>query len=186
MFRKGLTARYCCILLCLLTLGAESVHAQSKEYKIKAAFLLNFTQFVEWPAAAFSGPGAPLCIGVLGDDPFGGALEDTVRDESIHDHKLTVRRARRVEDLTGCQMVFVSKSENNRVPEILAKIDSHPVVTVSEVAGFAKQGGMINFYRDQNKVRFEINPSSARQSGLQISSQLLGLGKIVESPGVNK
>ncbi len=167
-------------------MAAEPARAQTKEYQVKAAFLLNFTQFVQWPAAAFSGPDAPLCIGILGDDPFGPALEETVRGESIQDHKLAVRHGQKIEDLTDCQMVFVSKSENGRVPEILAKIDSHPVVTVSEVAGFAKRGGTINFYRDQNKVRFEINPASARQSGLKISSQLLGLGKIIESPGDNK
>jgi hypothetical protein len=174
------------LFFCLLALAPQSARAQTKEYQIKAAFLLNFIQFVEWPAAAFSGSNAPLCIGVLGDDPFGNALEETVRGESVRDHKLSIRRAQRVEDLTECKMVFVSKSENKRVPEILAKIDSHPVVTVSEVEGFARQGGTINFYHEQNKVRFEINPASARQSGVKISSQLLGLGKIVESPPGNK
>jgi hypothetical protein len=186
MFRKRQIGRWFCLLLCLPALTASPAAAQSKEYQIKAAFLLNFTQFVQWPAAAFAGAAAPLCIGVLGDDPFGAALEETVRGESIQDHKLTVRRAQKLEDLADCQLVFVSKSENGRVPEILAKIDSHPVVTVSEVAGFAKQGGTINFYREQNKVRFEINPAAARQSGLKISSQLLALGKIVESTAPTK
>ena len=167
---------------CLLLLRSRPAR-QSKEYQIKAAFLLNFTQFVEWPAAAFSGPDAPLCIGVLGDDPFGSALEETVRDEKVRNHKLTVRRAQRVEELTGCQMVFVSKSENKHVPEILAKLDSHPVVIVGDVEGFARQGGTINFYLDQNKVRFEINAQAAKQNGLKISSQLLALGKIVDSSG---
>jgi hypothetical protein len=181
MFRKDPMGCYYCLLLFLLTMPSRPACAQAREYQIKAAFLFNFTQFVEWPAAAFSGPGAPLCIGVLGDDPFGAALEDTVRGESIQNHKLSIRRGQRVEDLTDCQMVFVSKSENDRVPRILAKIDSRPVVTVSELTGFAQQGGTINFYREQNKVRFEINLASARQSGLKISSQLLGLGRIVET-----
>lgn len=172
-------SRWFC-LVCLLTHTAQPARAETKEYQIKAAFLLNFAQFVEWPESAFSGTDAPLCIGVLGDDPFGPALEEVLRGESIRNHKLTLRRSNRIEDLANCQMVFVSPSENKRVQEILAKLDSHPVVTVSEIAGFAKQGGMINFYSEQNKVRFEINPVSAVKSGLKISSQLLRLGKIVE------
>jgi len=181
MFRNDPIGRWFCFLLCALSLAAEPARAQTKEYQVKAAFLLNFTQFVQWPAASFPSPSAPLCIGVLGEDPFGAALDEVIRGESIQDHKLTVRRARRIEDLTDCQMVFISKSENDQMPEILGKINSHPVVTVSEVAGFAKEGGIINFYRDQNKVRFEINPDAARQNGVKISSQLLQLGKIVES-----
>ena len=154
--------------------------AQTKEYQVKAAFLLNFAQFVEWPHAAFSGRDVPLCIGVLGDDPFGPALEQILNGESIGNHKLTIRRAKRIEELTSCQIVFVCSSEHNRIQEILAKLDFHPVVTVSEVADFAKQGGTINFYREQNKVRFEISTASALKSGVKISSQLLRLGKIVE------
>lgn len=180
MSGKNIIYRWCRLLLILPALGGTSSLAQSKEYQIKAAFLLNFTQFVNWPAAAFTSSNAPLCIGVLGDDPFGSALENTVRGESIQDHRLSIRRGRRVEDLADCQMVFVSGSEHKHLKEILAKIDSRPVVTVGDMAGFAKDGGTIGFYREENKVRFEINPQAARQSGLRISSQLLGLGKIVE------
>jgi len=186
MLGKFKIYHWCWLLVCMPAIAEQSARAQSREYQIKAAFLLNFTQFVRWPATAFPGPASPLCIGVLGDDPFGSALEDTIRGESIQDHKICVRRARRVEDLVDCQVVFVSSSERGHVPEILAKINSRPVVTVGDVAGFARQGGTIDFYREQNKVRFEINPVSARQCGLKISSQLLGLGKIVETPVVNK
>jgi hypothetical protein len=178
MWEKKFISRWWGLLSCLLVLSATAARAQTKEYQVKAAFLLNFAEFIQWPASAFAAPDAPLCIGVLGDDPFGAALEETVRDEHIQAHKLIVRRARRVQDLDGCQMVFVSKSER-RVPDLLAKMDSQPVVTVGDTEGFARRGGTINFYLDQNKVRFEINPGSARQKGLKISSQLLALGKIV-------
>ena len=179
--RTPLAAR---IWLCfaLLALAPWPARAESREYEIKAAFLINFIQFVVWPTNAFTNEEAPFCVGVIGEDPFGSALDQTVQGETVNHHKIVVKRWQRVEDCKDCQLVFVSKSENKRVPEILAKIDSHPVATVSEVAGFAKQGGMINFYREQNKVRFEINPASAEKSGLKISSQLLRLGKIVESP----
>lgn len=180
MFKRFSSGRLSWWFLCALALAQPKLQAQTKEYQVKAAFLLNFAQFVEWPASAFSGSDAPLCIGVLGEDPFGPALEQTMQGEKIRDHKLTIRRAQRVEDLAGCQLVFVSKSEQSHLAEILSKIDSRPVVTVSEMPGFAREGGTINFYQDQNKVRFEINPASARPSGLKISSQLLGLGKIIE------
>ena len=173
--------RWSCWFAVWLVLLPSAARAQKKEYQVKAAFLLNFAQFVDWPEAAFAEKDAPLCIGVLGDDPFGPALDEAVDGESIRNHKLTVRRARRIEDLTNCQLVFVSTSEKKGVQDILAKFHSHPVVTVSEAAGFAEQGGTINFYREQNRVRFEINAGSALESGLKISSQLLRLGKIVET-----
>jgi hypothetical protein len=180
MFERFPFGRWSCLFCVWLVLIPCEARAQTKEYQVKAAFLLNFAQFVEWPEAAFSGSDAPLCIGILGDDPFGPAVEQVLNGESIGNHKLTIKRAQRIEDLTNCQMVFVCKSENKRVQETLDKVGSHPVVTVSEVPGFAEQGGTINFYREQNKVRFEINAASALKSGLKISSQLLRLGKIVE------
>jgi YfiR/HmsC-like len=167
-------------LLCLLAFAPWNAQAQTKEYQIKAAFLFNFAQFVEWPANAFASTNAPFCIGVLGDDPFGAALDETVQGETIDNRKIIVRRARQAGDLKNCQMIFVSKSEKKHVAEILSEMDSKPILTVSEVDGFARQGGIINFYLDGTKVRFEIDPSAARSDGLKISSQLLSLGKIVQ------
>ena len=156
-------------------------HAQeSKEYQLKAAFLFNFVQFVKWPPDSFTNDDAPFCIGILGDDPFGAALEETIRGETIDNHRMTVARARRMEDLKDCQMIFVSRSEEGRVGEILSQIGTRPILTVSEVGSFAQDGGDIDFYLSEGKVRFEINPQSAQRCGLRISSQLLSLGKIVK------
>ena len=157
--------------------AAESVTA--REYQIKAVFLFNFAQFVEWPAEAFASKEAPLCFGVLGDDPFGVALESVVRGESVRGRELIVRRARRAEELKGCQLLFISRSERARLDEILAELEGAPVLTVSEVEGFGRRGGVINFYLEENRVRFEINPEAAEEDGLRISSELLNLGKIV-------
>ncbi len=151
----------------------------SREYQLKAAFLFNFAQFVKWPPASFNRDGAPFTIGILGEDPFGAALEETIRGETIDHHPLTVVRGRRIEELKDCQMIFVSRSEEGHVEEILSQIDSRPILTVSEVDSFARNGGDIDFYLAEGKVRFEINPQSAQRSGLKISSQLLNLGKIV-------
>ncbi len=181
MFARFPFCRWSCLFAFCLALTPWLAAAQTKEYQVKAAFLLNFTQFVSWPQTAFANSNAPLVIGVLGDDPFGTALEQTLGDESLQAHKISIKRSRHIEDLEDCQLLFVSNSENARVGEILAKLGGRPALTVSDIAGFARHGGVINFYRADNKLRFEINPEAARQGGLQISSQLLELGKIVES-----
>jgi hypothetical protein len=177
------------VLRFLLCLGAGALAfapwvapaqlAVSKEYQVKAAFLFNFVQFVQWPPGAFTNSNTPICIGVLGEDPFGMALEETVRGETVQNRRLVVQRSSRLESLKDCHLVFISKSETERVPEILGDLDSAPVLTVSETQGFAQRGGIISLYLAGNKVRFEINAAVARRKGLKISSELLSLGKII-------
>jgi hypothetical protein len=181
------------ILVCLaggaLAFAPREAPAQlavSREYQVKAAFLFNFVQFVEWPTRAFTNSEAPICIGVLGEDPFASALEETVRGETVQNRKLIVQHSNRVEPLKDCQLVFISKSETDRVPGILDELDPEPVLTVSETQGFAQRGGIINLYLAGNKVRFEINPAAARHKGLKISSELLSLGKIIEAAPVRE
>jgi len=176
---RGLLRAWSLVLLALAVLGLGSARGESKEYQLKAAFLFNFAQFVQWPATAFAGSDAPFCIGILGEDPFGDVLEDTVQGETINHHKLVVHRSRRSEDLMDCQLVFVCKSEAGRVGDILSQLDSKPILTVGDMDGFSGSGGAIDFYLQGNKVRFEINPGAAQRNGLRISSQLLSLGKIV-------
>ncbi len=175
------TVQWCLLALGLLVLGSRPARAETREYQIKAAFLVNFMQFVTWPSNAFTNADAPFCIGVLGEDPFGAALDQTVQGETVDHHKIMIQRARRIEDCKDCQMIFVSRSEEKNLPVILAKLDSGPILTVSETRDFARQGGIINFYLEEKKVRFEINPAVAQRANLKISAQLLSLGKIVEA-----
>jgi len=153
----------------------------AKEYQIKAACLLNFVQFIEWPAAAFPKPEAPIVIGVLGDDPFGNVLEHTFQDESVQSRMLVVKRSRQLDELKGCHVLFVCKSERPHLSEILANLGEASVVTVSEMDEFARTGGIINFYIDGGKIRFEVNADSAQRKGLKIGSQLLKRARIVGS-----
>ncbi len=184
--KKVFTARHViqCVLVgavCMLPwpgmAGAQAV--VSREYQLKAIFLFNFAQFAEWPATAFAAPDTPLSICVLGDDPFGPALQEAVAGEVIGNRRLEAQHSSRVEDLLNCQMLFISKSEQAHIGEILAQLDPLAVLTVSEVEGFAGRGGTINFYLDENKVRFEINPDAARNRGIKLNAQLLSLGRIV-------
>jgi hypothetical protein len=172
--------RWCCLGLGLVAFGCWPARAESREYQIKAAFLVNFMQFVTWPPNSFTNADAAFRIAVLGEDPFGAALDQTVQGETVNHHKIVVQRARRIEDCKDCQMIFVSRSEEKNLPIILAKLDSGPVLTVSETRDFARRGGIINFYLEGKKVRFEINPTVAQRDKLKISAQLLSLGKIVE------
>jgi len=156
--------------------------ATPPEYRIKAVFLFNFLQFVEWPANAFASSTAPIAICILGDDPFGEALDQTVAGESIANRALVVRRAGRSENLDTCHLLFISRSERPHLGEVLRAVgNSAPVLTVSDIEGFVARGGTIGFFLERKRVRFEINPSHAQRRGLKLSSQLLGLGRIHES-----
>jgi hypothetical protein len=165
------------ILLLLLALPAAAQEAQPLEYELKAAFLFNFVKFVEWPPEAFAGARSPLTICVYGQDPFGASLDGVVRGESLGERSLLVQRPETLDDLRDCHVLFVSRSERQRMPEVLARVEGAPVLTVGDTDGFLRAGGMINFVLEENKVRFLINQEAAERSGLRISSKLLRLAK---------
>ncbi len=159
----------------LMASGGSAQDSQPSEYQLKAAFLFNFAKFVEWPPAAFAEPTAPLIIGILGENPFGDVLEETVRGKSLNNHPLAVRTFRSVAESTNCHVLFISSSEKKRLPEILKGIEGSAVLTVSEIDRFTETGGMINFVSEGNKIRLKINDGAAKTAGLKIGSKLLGL-----------
>ena len=176
------------LFLVALAFAPEKIRAQSdvsKEYQIKAAFLFHFAQFVEWPSVDSTNADDPFVIGVLGENPFGGALDEIVKGETIGNRKITVQYSRSAEDLKNCQIVFVCKSEKARLPRILKELNGDNLLTVGECDGFAQHGGVMNFYLEDGKVRFEINPDAAEREKLKISSQLFRLGKIVKTAPAN-
>ena len=163
------------------TLAAVTV---AREYQVKAIFLLNFVQFVTWPAAAFPERHTPIIIGILGNDPFGPFLEDAVRGEVIDGRPLAITRFQGVEEAMYSHILFVSKSERGRLSAILAAVQDKSILTVGDTEAFARQGGIINFITVDNKVRYEINLAAAKRAHLDISSKLLRLAKIV-GPGLD-
>jgi hypothetical protein len=163
-----------------VTLASSARSAPTAEYRVKAAFLLNFTHFVEWPADAFAGRDAPLVICVIGVDPFGEALDQIIEGESTDHRRIIVRRSNSAAHSQTCHLVFISRSEGQRIDEVLDAIGSSaPVLTVSDIDRFVRHGGTIGFLLDRNRVRFEIGLNTAQRRRLKLRSQLLSLGRIV-------
>jgi hypothetical protein len=155
---------------------------RASEYQLKAVFLYNFVQFVEWPAAAAQADRGPLLIGILGDDPFGAFLDQTVKDERVGARPIQVRRYREIADIKECNILFVSRSERDRVPEILSVLKNRPVLTVGDSEAFANRGGMIQFVTDKSRIRLRINLEAAQAANLTISSKLLRVAEVVRAP----
>ena len=172
------------LVLALIPVAAFSADTKSKltrEYDLKAAFLFNFAQFVEWPADAFSDEKAPFVIGVLGEDPFGKSLEEIVANETVRDRKIVVRHCRTVREAAVCHILFISRSEESRLNDILAFLDGKSVLTVGETDEFSKRGGMIGFAVAQNRLQVKINVVAAKTANLTISSKLLRQAEIVDA-----
>lgn len=154
----------------------------TREYDLKAAFLYNFAAFVDWPPQAFQDEHAPFVIGIIGQDPFGSVLDEMVRGEQAKHRPLVVRRLLRPTEIPNCHIVFISRSEASRVPEILRHSVGRAVLTVSDTPGFVQAGGMIGFSTEGNRVLLHVNPRAAAAAELVISSKLLRVAHNV-TPG---
>lgn len=183
--RSGRFIRRACVfsIACgLLWCASPRAHSQSDgtaEYPVKLAFLYNITKFVEWPADAFRDPTAPLVICVVGADPFRADLEEELRKRTVGGRPIDLKRVPPSDNLRACHMAFVPAAEGKRATKIVADLEGASILTVSETAGFAERGGMINLTVEKNNLRFEINLGAAKQNRLTISSKLLALARIV-------
>lgn len=166
------------LTLCLpSTWGAE---AYNLEQRIKAAYLYNFTKFIQWPQAAQAGPETPFTLGIIGAVPYGDALA-TLRQKQIQGRPLNIIQLDRDTPLPPViDMLFVTYQTSEEIESVLAKTEAKPILTIGDAVTFIQSGGLIRFYRAGNKIRFEINARAARQKGFRISSQLLKLARIVE------
>ena len=151
------------------------------ERKIQAGYLLNFARYVEWPPAAFANSVSPVCIGVLGEDPFGGFLDDTVRGEMVRGHPIVVRRERSPDALRDCHIVFIAVADSEKQGQFLASFSGKPILTVGNENGFAARGGIVNFFLENERVRFEISRAASQRSGLKMHPQLLRLARVVHA-----
>ncbi len=160
--------------LVLVQPAAAADAAVSKEYELKAAFLYNFTKFIEWPAARFANDASPVVIGVLGKNPFGDELESVVKGRTVKGRDIVVKLLASADEAPAVHILFVPAGEEPR----LAATDAWrkiAVVVVGESPRFAPLGGAITFKPEADKVRFAIDLAAAESVGLKISAQLLKL-----------
>lgn len=153
----------------------------SREYQLKAVFLFNFTQFVDWPAQSFSSAQAPMVIGIIGTNPFGSYLEETVQGEKINGRSLLVRHYDTVEDIGECQVLFINLADPDKREQVLSKLKDRTTLTVSDASDFMQQGGMVQFFTRQDKIKFQVNLEATKMANLVMSSKLLRLAEIFKS-----
>jgi hypothetical protein len=167
---------YLALVVLLSAASLPAADVSPSEYKLKAAFLFHFSQFVDWPANASVGKQAPFVIGVLGRNPFGTDLEQTIRGKIVGARPLQIREFGSLADATNhCQILFISSSEQQRFPEIFSRLAGLNILTVGEADNFGDAGGMIHFVLEGTKIRFRVNETEATRSGLKISAKLLSL-----------
>lgn len=170
------------MIMALNSLIGNPGHSQAEapgEYQVKAAFLYHFATFVDWPASVFSRANEHFRVCIIGKDPFGKSLDTTLRSKKIHDHELEIRRNPPKTELHDCHVLYLARSQSTQ-PNTFHKLYGHTnVLTVGENKTFIEHGGMIEFFMENQKVRFAINPKAVKQANLTISSKLLRLAKIV-------
>ncbi len=172
-------------LLCAPALAEQPVD-QAKATKVKAAYLYNFTKFVEWPETSFKDKDDPIVIGVLGTDPFGATLDKTVRGKKVKDRGIVVQRftyqeGKGVDALKSCHVLYVSSSLRTRLKSVLTKLRDSSMLVVGEGADFAPAGGMIGLVFEKGRIAFQVNVEAVEHAGLKVSAKFLSLAKIVRN-----
>jgi hypothetical protein len=174
-----------CTAMLVLAPTCLAADATSLEYPVKAAFIYNFAKFVEWPAARMPQIDVPLVIGIVGEDPFGPVLDELVDKENARSsggaggRRLVVRRLSPSEDLKQCHVLFISRSARDSLAQILGAVKSEGVLTVSEIDGFSRRGGMLGLNVVDDVLKTELNLDTAERAGLKISSRLSKVVQIV-------
>jgi hypothetical protein len=168
------------ILSFIITSSLFAQGGSSLEYDVKAAFINNFTKFVEWPREAFPGVTTPLKICIFGRDPFGGNFEQSIEAE-LGGRRQIVERPQTLAQLRTCHVAFIARSEQGRYRQVLDGLRDAAILTIGESPDFLQSGGIINFTVERNRVRFSVNLVPAERVALRISSRLLRLAETVLS-----
>lgn len=176
--------RWLALIVVLVTLWPAGVpkrgsaqEASLPEYTVKAAVLLNFARFTQWPVDAFSSPEAPLLVGVLGRESFGEELAELMMKQPLKNRQVQVRRLASNQEIPRCQVLFIAASERKRYREILECVGKLPILTVGETDDFPEAGGVLQLFlkRENNTVKFIVNLDAAKPARLKFSASLLKL-----------
>lgn len=166
-----------CLALQLTMAGLSAFAQTTAERQVQAAFLTKFAGFVEWPSNSLPAMNSPFVIGVVGDDPFGPDLDTIASQQRAKGRVIRVERFKSVENVQGCQILFVASSEQARLAELFKRVGNLPLLTVGDSEGFTQAGGIINFTKVEGKVRFEVNHEAARRAGLALDARLLAVSQ---------
>jgi hypothetical protein len=180
-FRRWLPLAVCIVVMSVSAVAWPATPAA--EYQVKAAYLFNFGQFVEWPRQSYGSPDAPFVIGILGNDPFGATLDKVIAGESLGGHLLIVRRFSKPQDISSCNILFIARSEAPRLEETLKLLQGRNILTVTDIAGAESYGAIIVLINENNRIRMRINVGAARANNLVISSKLLRPAEVVGNEG---
>lgn len=169
--------RVCLPILAFLSPPNQVFADQSSlEYKVKAAYLYNFANFITWPASNVASKNDSMHVCIYGDDPFGQTIEP-LETKKAHGYTISILRLKEKLQLSDCQIVFISASEEENLLQILDLLENQSILTVSDYISFAEIGGMIGFIVEQGKVRIEINLSATKQANLKLSAMLLEVAR---------
>ena len=169
----------------MLALTVPSVAAVAEgnpsEYDVKAAFLYNFAKFVEWPPNAFDATAGVIVLAVLGDDPFGPALDRIADQQLVQGRKIIVKRVARLEELGVCHVLFLRLAGEVSLVRFIKNASAAGRLLVGDSEQFAERGGAIGFFLEQRRVRFIVNLAAAERAGLKVSSKLLAVAKVIRN-----
>lgn len=163
------------VLIGLCLVSSSSASQEPAPPSLKAAFLLNFVKFAEWPRDTSDA----LTLCVLNDRAAENALAQLVSGVSINGRVVTVGRTTTRDRLSACHLVYLASDDPLSLAPVLTDLKARPVLTVGDGEQFARQGGIVGLLVEGNRMRFAINPGAAQRSGLRLSSKLLALATLV-------
>ncbi len=179
------------LLTVLLALSGSAYSANISEYSLKATYLSNFAELVKWPKSAFTDNTSPIVLGILGEDPFGTTIDETVTGKTVGGRSLIVKRFNnftedQLAEIKNCQILFIADSEQDNIREILSNLKDTALLTVSEINRFPMMGGMISFTQEGDIIGLVVNQKTAIKAGLKISPQLLKVAKLYMQVNASK
>jgi len=178
--KRFISFTFCAVILLCQLLPLRILHGQTSEYLLKAGFMERFTRFIEWPGdSLMKDTSKPFNILILGENPFGDQLAELLKDVRIQGRRTVVSYQKTPDIQEYYHMVFIAGNMGKSLPYILNSLNTKPVITIGDTEGFGAEGVLINFFIEENKLRFEINQEAVRKSGLKVSHLLLKTAKIL-------
>jgi hypothetical protein len=178
-----------CVALAVMLSNSAILWSQSEadgassEYAVKAAFIFNFTQFITWPADAFTSDNAPFVIATVGTDPFAGGLEQAMAGKTANNRPIVVKHFAGPDDIGPCQVLFVPSAQDGALGAILSKVGKNPILTIGESQAVLDAGGCIRLFIKDNRMRFAIDPDIADAARLKVAAKLMKLAEIYRKQG---